>query len=403
MFVLPGRYTKKNHSFWSLKFTEKNTGSPDGSLKRLTGIGEVLVEGSRPVPYSRRSASAGETWIRLKKGAGNVTVSHFTVRRVALGISAAEGGNRNLYLSDLHFVDTRQNIWLVGHPECKSAEVCGVAPEEVTSNIVIDQTSGLRYSKRHIRLTAVHHVDILNSYADSGYLDGDFAAGFDVEGPAHDILFYNSISMRNKYSKSKYWNGDGFKSEKNTSAIRWIRCRAYGNADGGFDIKTPHAYLENIIASGNKRNIRIWSLKSNSLINILASHSKNKGGVGADAGIWAHGVFTCERCSVKGNGVQCLLEGPAGPGKAIFRNSIVSAGSRKGSKVEAGENAGRAEFINSRVTRGIPSDEKPAETPDLGFSSELFRGRKLQAQEKTAGNELYALIAGSDQKQNSTR
>ncbi len=326
MHVLPGIYSRRNNAFWTLKITEKNSGSDRENPKKLIGQGDVRLEGSRPVPYKVSERDQGETWIRLEKRARNVVIENFDVEKVAYGIDGSAGGYHHLRLTDLHFVDTRQNIYLRGHPACRSQEDCEVDPETISRAIRIEQTSGTRYSKRHIRLSpGIDGVRVFQAFADAQYLDHDFAVGFDVENPSHDILFEEAHARRNLFTGSEYWNGDGFKAEEETYNISYLACTASENADAGFDIKAGHARLVNSVAFLNKRNIRIWSHDTAHLWNIYAAHSRNLGGEGAPAGVWVSGRAECRYCTLRENSIQLMLENNGGqPPFVRLQDSILA-------------------------------------------------------------------------------
>lgn len=326
MYVLEGEYSMDNGAFWVLDISSKNDG-PDhrNSYKRLVGVGNVTLIGPRPIPYSPASKEMGGRWIGLGAGVHHILIKNFNVRQVAEGIAAQKGENHHLWFDHLHFQDTRQNIFLLGHPDCESMENCERGKNELSRDIVINNTSGVRYSKRHIRLShGIHHVKVLRSTADSQFLDEDFAVGFDVENPSHDILFKKCSSQRNKYTGSKYWNGDGFKAEDQTYNIRWIDCSAFENADGGFDIKTKNGYLQHVTALRNNRNIRSWHPEGITIKNADASYSKHHGGEGGEAGIWALGNLNCYDCTVRNNKIQVMTE--KGPTTSYIRffDSVLS-------------------------------------------------------------------------------
>jgi hypothetical protein len=323
MHVLEGRYEAQNGGFWQLKIKENHTGPAAGGTKKLKGEGKVELVGPRPVPYSKNMPVRGDIWLEFKKKARNVEIENFHIARVESGITAVEGGNTGLTFRGLHFEDTRQNILIHGHPFCTSLKDCP-APQQLSKNILIEDVNGIRYSKRHVRLShGLSQVQVKNSHADSQFLDGDFAVGFDVENPAWDIEFRDSTSRGNLYSGEDYWNGDGFKAETETRDIRWIGCSAFDNADAGFDIKTENASLENITALRNSRNIRIW--KSAVLKTIEASDSKTHGGISTQAGIWSVGPYECHHCTLRNNAIQIHAENPGRPFRIQFYDSHINA------------------------------------------------------------------------------
>ena len=350
MYVLEGEYSIDNKAFWILDMDSKNDGPDNGNAyKKLIGIGNVKIIGSRPIPYHPLNKEKGGKWINIGKGAHHILIKNFKVQQVSEGIAAQEGGNHHLRLSHLDFQDTRQNLVLAGHPDCKSEKTCHIEQKQISHNIRIDHTSGIRYSKRHIRLSnGIHHVQVLNSKADSQFLDEDFAVGFDVENPSHDILFRNSESQRNKYTLSEYWNGDGFKAEDETYNIRWINCSAFENADGGFDIKTRKGYLQNITAYQNNRNIRSWHPDGIILKDANALDSKHHGGEGSEAGIWTLGDLNCHSCIVRNNKIQILTEKGPSDSYVRFFDSLFSTDLEE-SLLMRREEGTHVDFIRTRI------------------------------------------------------
>jgi hypothetical protein len=372
MHVLPGLYSTENGRFWKLEIGPENDGSRAlGGFKRLRAEEGAVLEGPRPVPYDPALAEKGGEWLRIAAGARDVWIEGFRVKRVAHGIVAKGGGNARLRFRDLDFEDTRQNLLIAGHPDCKSAEAC-VRPEKLTHDVRIAGVRGARYSKRHVRLVqGVRGVRVEDSHADAGFLDGDFAVGFDVEGPSRGIEFRNSSARRNRYSGSEYWNGDGFKTEGETREVRWIGCSAFDNADAGFDVKTPFPVLEDAVALRNGRNVRIWSPKRAVLRNVNASFARVQGGKGTAAGIWTQGELDCFQCTAHANPIQAYAENNGKSGRMRFFDSILSVAAPRGpaagpeSELVRLEEGTQVEFIRTaRWKEGGPGE-------DPGFETEL--------------------------------
>ncbi|MNC26257.1 hypothetical protein D3C75_743800 [compost metagenome] len=77
----------------------------------------------------------------------------------------------------------------------------------------------------------------------------------------HDITF-NDCTASNNYKNAgpdAYWNADGFCAEKASDNITYNRCTAFGNTDGGWDVKSYNTYLNDCVSYGNKRAYRFWS------------------------------------------------------------------------------------------------------------------------------------------------
>ncbi|HTL47744.1 MAG TPA: hypothetical protein VL688_06740 [Verrucomicrobiae bacterium] len=379
LHVLEGDYTPDNGAFWKLSIDAAHDG-PDGTgFKTLQGEGHVKIVGSRPVPYKPADKDRGESWITIKKGARGVRIRNFEVSRVKSGIQS-EGENHDLELENLSFADTRQNIFLTGSPSCKSLAHCG--PEEkLSSRITIRGVNGLRYSKRHVRLgRGVFQVKVLDSHADGGDLDQDFAVGFDVEGPAWDVAFEDCTSRHNRYTLTEYWNGDGFKSELETKDIRFARCSAFDNADGGFDLKSEDAVLTDSVALRNSRNIRIW--RSARLENVNASYSRAEGGNSSEAGLWSSGRVECTFCTFHNNGIQVHAEKSEGTESEVrLVDSIVSLD--KSRKAPASTKTSEPPEMLRREEGAVIETVRTAEyqegvkgkKPEFGHASEAWEGK----------------------------
>jgi hypothetical protein len=112
---------------------------------------------------------------------------------------------------------------------------------------------------------------------------GKFAVGIAFYNKARDITL-RRCQMRNALDTTgKYWNGDGFSTERNNRAIRFVGCAAFGNADGGFDCKGK-VELMNCEASGNLRNYRVWHEAI--LVNCFSEDPVKRGGTGGASHVW---------------------------------------------------------------------------------------------------------------------
>jgi hypothetical protein len=105
-------------------------------------------------------------------------------------------------------------------------------------------------------------------------LDGDgqtgdnFAKGIHLDAAIDDVWVHgwdgapsrtgNFRIGVNDPDYSDYWNCDGFIAEGSVTKLRVDNVEAWGNTDGGLDIKAPDAVLTNCIARENKRNYRLW-------------------------------------------------------------------------------------------------------------------------------------------------
>ncbi|WP_347302940.1 hypothetical protein V5740_13230 [Croceibacterium sp. TMG7-5b_MA50] len=86
--------------------------------------------------------------------------------------------------------------------------------------------------------------------------------GMVLSGDASDITI-ERVSMsgfRSQWADDRYWNGDGFATERGNRRIVIRDCSAIDNTDGGFDMKAADSQFAGInLAQGNARNFRFWS------------------------------------------------------------------------------------------------------------------------------------------------
>ena len=134
--------------------------------------------------------------------------------------------------------------------------------------------------------------------------------------------------------------------------ILWIGCSASDNGDGGFDIKTDHAYLENITALRNNRNIRIWSPHTAVIKKATASYAQHRGGIGSAAGLWSSGALDCHFCTLSHNPIQVLAENN-GSGALIrlFDSVLCKDNSQKGPELVK-EKGTQIELIRTTPCKG---------------------------------------------------
>lgn len=114
-------------------------------------------------------------------------------------------------------------------------------------------------------------------------------AGIAIEGTARDVLIEASV-MRGFQMTSgpdKYWNGDGFSTERGNRGITFRRSAAWDNTDGGFDLKSTDTRLDQTVAGGNARNYRFWSTVSAGTIASITP--VKRGGSGGSAHVWING------------------------------------------------------------------------------------------------------------------
>jgi hypothetical protein len=168
--------------------------------------------------------------------------------------------------------------------------------EPATSHIdtILRNITGTGFSKTAIRIRGDSHNVILEDIVlNSGRQDGhNFATGVECNETAHNITM-RRVTVTNCHdthnsNPDKFWNADGFASERGNYAIYREDCTSAGNTDAGYDDKGSDVTNVNCTASGNKVNYKFWG-PSTSNINCRALSPKWRGGVGAQMQYYVYG------------------------------------------------------------------------------------------------------------------
>jgi hypothetical protein len=240
-------------------------------------------------------------------------------------VVSMHGNHSNVEFSKLNIREARDAFRIVG-------------PN--TKNIKILDCYITGYTKRGVRITGgVSEVLVQNVHADSGgkeWATEAFPVGFHVEkaspeAPNFNITYINCSGKNNWHTPEghKYWNGDGFGAEGGCYGIKYIKCFASGNTDGGWDDKSDNPVLENCVSIANKRNYRFWSDKSPSLNNCLSAYATWYGGSGNANGIWVSGrsFVKLNDCTFYNNPKNISLEEKDGKiGKYALTNCLILGG-----------------------------------------------------------------------------
>jgi hypothetical protein len=238
-----------------------------------------LIVGTRVEPYASETADSGRPLFRLSSGANYLTFSNLSAKNFANAVFILSRVD-HMIITDVTATNVRRFI--------ENPDVSGY---DVTSLTVL-RTKVLGYSKQAIRLqNNSHDVRIEDVVADSQFQDGDhFAMGFHLTGTVHDVTFRrvtarNNVDIVNN-AAGDYWNGDGFAAERGTYNLVFRSTAAEHNTDAGYDIKASDVVFVRAVASGNKRNFRLWG----SNIRMRASRGAKpirRGGSGTQAQVWA--------------------------------------------------------------------------------------------------------------------
>lgn len=274
-----------------LALTVSGGGSGDSAVKTIagadTGGGLPIIKTNWTKENSEKS---GKTAFSVKPGVSFLTIRDIKMLAVRGGVKL-EGGNTRITLANLDIQECRDAIWIEG----------GATPgndQSGSHDIVVRDSKFTHYTKRGMRiLNGVWNLQVINCHADAGgkeWFAEPFPVGFHVIGGEgvvdHDITFTDCTSSNNYHDAgTKYWNADGWASESATRNLTFIRCGAFDNTDGGWDLKSPANKFVDCISVGNKRNYRIWTKPGEgktTFENCLSAFSRDRGPNGHDVGFW---------------------------------------------------------------------------------------------------------------------
>lgn len=217
------------------------------------------------------------------KGSGLVATSNYVFPYQEI----FEFGNGALQVKSACNNVTMQNVIAdVGYRvlEVKSGPVTSLLVERVTATGL---TRGLLRIGNSSRGGIIRAVGAVGTVVDT---DADMPCGFKFEDKASDFLLERVVArnFQQRLAPDKYWNGDGFSTERDNDGFIFRQCEAHDNSDGGFDLKSTNTRLEDCTASGNARNFRFWSsAKATTLTSI---NPVMRGGIGGKAHFGVYGA-----------------------------------------------------------------------------------------------------------------
>ncbi|WAC21548.1 right-handed parallel beta-helix repeat-containing protein [Luteolibacter sp. SL250] len=140
--------------------------------------------------------------------------------------------------------------------------------------------------------------------------------------PNTSFVFEDCLATNNIKSNQtvKYTNGDGFVAEGNSQDVTYTRCRALRNQDGGFDLKVKDVKLTDCIATGHRRDFRLWH---NATL-------KNCFGGWSQTGLWTKGgPVILDNCTFIGHRHASVEIEDKAPGPLTLNNCLLVTGDAK--------------------------------------------------------------------------
>lgn len=300
LFIAAGQYSGD----WQMELAAG--GTKDKPIK----ICGMVKNGAKPVitgSWKRTKPSGGTAFLTLKPGVSFIEIENLDLRNFRSAL-IARGPNHEVKVRKVDLFYCRDGYVLDG------GMVDGL-PDSASGGFEMSDCKILFHTKKGVRTSnGFHHAKFVRCIADGGGKDyanieprDIFSVGFQVLGSYrgkggrkvdHHIEFIDCEANNNYYDPTpkRYWNADGFCTEAASSDISFIRCKASGNTDGGWDVKTPDAKFIDCVGSANKRNFRVWTRKGEVTVfkGCLSENSVDYGKQKHSVGFWMLGGGTAE-------------------------------------------------------------------------------------------------------------
>jgi hypothetical protein len=264
-----------------------------------------------------RIAAEGEPVYVVRSGAA---YSGVHARDVGNGLFVIRDSVRGVRISDIEVAGGYRVIENTAVPRGAGADCVGLRVRGA-------RASDLRRSFARIRYGS--HDGVIEDVTASGVLTvgaHDLPVGIAFADSAHDFRLERCTmrGFRWKRGDNKYWNGDGFSTERGNSRILFRQCAAWDNSDGGFDLKSTQTVLDDCISGRNARNFRLWS--SIRATRLTSLDPRKIGGIGdtnhfaimAAQGLRVPLVIHIEHLTVKSDHAWPIFDVHDGPARIII-------------------------------------------------------------------------------------
>jgi hypothetical protein len=227
-----------------------------------------------------RNWSAGNDIFFLKAGADHLTFKCFDFRRVGQAFHLTGPTHRNIAVTDCAVYNVRR---FFEHD-----------PRTSHVDTVLRKIAAVGFSKTAIRIRGDSHNVLLEDITlNSGRQEGDnFATGVECNEAAHDITMRRVTAMNchdtHGAEPDRFWNADGFATERGNTNIRREDCVSTGNTDAGYDDKGMNVTNVRCTARGNKINFKFWGPSTKNM-ECRAIDPHSRGGVGPQVQYYVYG------------------------------------------------------------------------------------------------------------------
>jgi hypothetical protein len=293
------------------------------------------------------------------------------------------GGNVGVRLSHLDITRVREGLTLEGMTDPKA--------RFATRDITISDCTVTIYTKRGIRIRdGISDLHIQRVAVDAGgkeWFREAFPIGFQVDSEwnmpeCRDITFADCTASGNWHPAGKdYWNGDGFCAERHVRGVKYIRCRAFNNTDGGWDDKSANPVLIGCVSLRNKRNYRFWSKPGPACLqNCVGAYAVDYRSGNPGIGLWqAKGSYVqAEHSTFYANGTAVRVEADGNPTRCELSHCILAG--EKDAKlfsVESGGEVSKTNTIEGIIGDAETAPQLTAPTPEWNGKDNAFNSRRF--------------------------
>ncbi len=276
-----------------------------GTKDRPIVVRGETKNGKRPSvtgSWKREKPASGPVFLTLNPGAGHVALENLELNNFRSAL-VARGPNHGVKVTKVDLSYCRDGYVLDGGMVDGVADSGSRGFEMTDCKILFHTKKGVRTSN------GFHHAKFVRCLADGGGRDyanieprDVFSVGFQLLGSYrgkggrkvdHHIEFIDCEANNNYYDPTpkSYWNADGFCTEGATADVTFIRCKATGNTDGGWDVKSVRPRFIDCVGVKNKRNFRVWTKKGEPAVfeGCLSEGAVDFGNRGHAVGFWMLG------------------------------------------------------------------------------------------------------------------
>lgn len=302
------------------------------TIKGVTSTGEdkaIEIVGTRDATYKVGTAMGNELF-KFQAGSGNIVFENMNISNTGIAFRAA-ADTKNITIENVNATNVAQFFQDLAGGSNKTATIDGLTIRDVNIDGFSRAAIQVGYNSKNILIEDVK--------GDSMRQDGDeFAMGVHITGTAHDVVI-RRVEMGNATDTTgqKYWNGDGFATEKGTYKITFEDTIARGNTDAGYDLKSDQTVLIRALADDNARNYRIWGEAT--MIDSVGLNPNLRGGSSTQNQVWvdARGNLTIIGGLFEDSGSKTAVFNIDGKVTLDGTQIITAAGTRiNGTKAPAG-------------------------------------------------------------------